>query len=174
MMTLSRQNIRQSAGVCLIARPAERAVEVRLQADPALLARVAVAAAGRGVPVDAAVGVALDIVDAGVAQELEPRLRAACRPQRWSAPCGYARWLDVLGGRCGWWDDSLPVVLVAPRVRHLAADHGAATTALGLIQDPAGLDTVLRAERWAVLSGGLRAGELLAAATLAAQRPGGR
>lgn len=151
-----------------MARPAEPAVEVGLEVDAAVLARAGAAAVSRRVPVDAAIGVALDIVDAGIAEELEQRLRAAGRPQRWSAPDGYARWLDVLGGRCGWWDDTLPVVLVPRRLRHVAADRDAATTALGLIEDSAGLDTILRAERWAVLSGCLRAGELLAAATLAA------
>jgi hypothetical protein len=157
-----------------LARPAEPAVEVGLEVDATVLARAAAAAVGRRVPVDAAIGVALDIVDAGAAGEVECRLRATRRPQRWSAPDGYARWLDVLGGRYGWWNDTLPVVLVPRRLRHVAVDRDAARTALGLIEDPAGLDTVLRAERWAVFSGGLRAGELLAVATFAVKRSGGR
>jgi hypothetical protein len=169
MVTSSRQNLRQNASPCTVVRPSERAVEVRLDADPVVLARAAAVAVGRHVPVDAAIGVALDIVEAGIADELASRLRAARRPQRWSAPEGYARWLDVLGGRCGWWEDSLPTVLVPGRLRDVASDRDAAATALGLLQVPAAFDSVLRAERWAVLSGGFSAGELLSAATLASR-----
>lgn len=132
------------------------------------LARAVRAAIARHAPVDAAIAIALDVVESGLADRMISHLRELPRPESWVSPTGYQRWLAVLDGHGGWWEDTLPVALVPSRLVHVAQDRERAAEALALIADPDGVDAVFRIERWAVLSGGLRAGELLAGAPVAA------
>ncbi len=135
-----------------------------LATDLSSLARAAVAAARRRTPFDAALGMALDIADVGLEGVVVSGLPHVARPLRWVTAAGYERWMDVLDGRCGWWEDTLPLALVPERLAAAAADPVIAPRAVCLISTVDGIDAVCRVERWAVLAGGLRAAELLASA----------
>lgn len=161
MMRVSRQDFRQDGGA-LAGRPGETLVSVRVAAEPSALARAVTAANARRAPVDAAIAVALDITEAGFDELVDGGVPQLPRPERWVTPAGYERWFDVLDGRYGWWEDTLPVALVPSRLADAAGDRRTASAALALIADPRRIDAVFRIERWAVLCGGLRASEILA------------
>jgi hypothetical protein len=163
MTHYTRQDFRQDDGA-LAGRPGEALITVRVAAAPSALARAVTAAVARRAPVDAAITVALDITEAGFG-ELDVAAPRLPRPDRWVTPAGYERWCAVLDGRCDWWEDTLPNVLVPHRLADAARNRRTAGAALALIADASRIDAVFRIERWAVLCGGLRASEMLARAS---------
>lgn len=138
---------------------------MRMAAEPSPLARAVTAAIARRAPIDAAIAVALDITEAGFDELVDGGVPQLPRPERWITPAGYERWVDVLDGRYGWWEDTLPDALVPSHLADTAGDRRTAGAALALIADPRRIDAVFRIERWAVLCGGLRASEILARAS---------
>jgi hypothetical protein len=162
-MSSSHHDLRQPfrLGHALLTRPGETPVRVRLEQEPAAMARAGACCSRMGFPVDAAFALCAEATLAAAGAGLDDLLGELRAPDAPYVPEPLEPWLYQLEVGCGWYEDDLPVVRIPARTA-IGITPDTATAALEMSCDPARLAAVLNAERVAVLSGGQRLAEALA------------
>lgn len=116
-MTANQQIFRQiSRPSVLLVRPLEDGVSIRLDADAEALARAGALCAALRVPVDAAVALCFEALDATFEHDLERALETVIALEAMTVPQHLTEWVDQLRHGCRWHEDELPYVLVSTRV----------------------------------------------------------
>ncbi len=161
-MTANRQIYRQIyRPSALLVRPFEDGVSIRLNADAEALARAGALCAALHVPVDAAVALCFEALDARIEHDLERALEAVIALEAMTVPQHLTEWVDQLRHGCRWYEDELPRVLVSTRVAEaLAQCPGPAVRLAG---DSRRLAQVLAAEIASAEGGGRPLGDSLRA-----------
>lgn len=144
-------------------RPVDAPVRLLLDVSPAALAAASVTCARAAFPVDAAVALCAEAASiTGTAN-----LGGVIDVEVQRAPAPADSWTRQLLEGCGWYENTLPAVVVPRRCRPFLNGDGAAR-AVAMAADPGVLERVRVAE-WHAASSNRTLGELLAESVAACQ-----